>query len=179
MNGAFMSGIGAAIQAMMEIAKANASGPAYIVHGAQTQCSFGMAPSHVVLQVSHGVYIHNIAQLTTMDHIPLKNIQTFGGCTSPENPSVQAAAAQIAAAQRKKKKSFWEKVMSIFCKVDAEADASFVSQCAGVCTPVIIKPWDNGKETVTLSRENPLLSTGTLTCMYSGQITLSSTGQPV
>ncbi len=165
--------------AVASIAAAAATGPAYIVHGAETSCSCGLRNSHVVVPLSHGVFIHDIAQLNIFDYKPYVNIQTFGGCTSPENPSVQAAAAAAAKAVNSKPKGFFEKVVSFFCgSSDEAADDSFVSQCAGVCTPIILAPWDNGKETVRLAGFKPLLSTGTLTCLYAGAIKLESTGQP-
>lgn len=165
--------------AAASIAAAAAAGPAYVVHGAETSCSCGLRNSHVVVPISHGVFIHDIAQLNIFDFKPYINIQIFGGCTSPENPSVQAAAAAAVKAVNSKPKGFFEKVVSFFCgSSDEAADDSFVSQCAGVCTPIILAPWDNGKETVQLEGFNPLLSTGTLTCLYAGAIKLESTGQP-
>lgn len=155
------------------------SGPAYIVHGAKTSCSCGLRSSHVVVPLSHGVFIHDIAQLNISDYKPYVNIQTFGCCISPENPSVQAAAEEVVQAVNKESKGFLNKVLSHFCdSSDEVAGESLVSQCAAACTPNIIMPWDNGKETVNLAGFQPLLATGTLTCLYGGVIKLESTGQP-
>lgn len=157
---------------------ASSSGPAYVVHGAVISCSCGLRPSHVVVPISHGSFIHNIAQLTVSDYLPNTNVQNFGGCTSSQNPSVQAAAESVVKSVNEESKGFFDKVMGFFCKKDKAADESFVSQCVGSCTPVIVAPWDNGKVTVQLDGSKPLLSTGTLTCIYGGVITIQDTGQP-
>lgn len=152
--------------------------PPYVVHGAQTYCSCGKRISHVVVPLSHGCFIHNIAQLIVSDFKPYTNIQTFGGCSSAENPSVQALAESITKKVNSEPKSFWEKVMSIFCKTEVKPDESFISECAGECTPIIVSPWSNGKSTVSIEEMQPLLKRGKLTCQYGGEIRLISTGQP-
>lgn len=156
-----------------------ASGPAYVVHGAVTSCSCGLRQSRVVVPLSHGCFIHDIAQLVVMDNKPYINIQTFGGCTSPENPSVQAAAAKIVKEVNSRPKGLGEQILDVFCdSSDEAADDSFVSQCAGACTPIILAPWDHGKSKVRLDGFKPLLFTDTLTCIYGGVIKLDTTGQP-
>ena len=156
---------------------ASAQSP-YVVHGAKSTCSCGLRDSYVVVPLSHGTYIHSIAQLTVKDCKSDINVQCFGGCTSPENPAVQEAAKKIADEVNSQPKGFLERVVNFFCKSDEATADSFVSQCAAVCTPVILKPWDNGKSTVQINGEEPLLLEGTLTCLYGGSITLKNTGQP-
>jgi hypothetical protein len=60
--------------------------------GANLQCSFGAAPSSLVVlpvnKVMTGVPAANI-----MDHVPMTNIMPFGVCNSPANPVVAAATA--------------------------------------------------------------------------------------
>ena len=165
-----------AANAMAMIQKA--MNPSYVVHGAETYCSCGIRVSHVVVPLSHGCFIHDIAQLIVSDFKPYTNIQTFGGCTSPENPSVQAVAAAITEKVNSEPKSFWDKVMGIFCKNEVKPDDSLMAQCVGECTPIIVSPWSNGKATVRLESIKPLLETGKLTCQYGGEIKLVSTGQP-
>ena len=176
-----MQGMMGAVSVAIQTAFAGiaaASGPAYVVHGAVTNCSCGLRQSHVVVPISHGSFIHNTAQLTIQDFVPVKNVQIFGGCTSPQNPSVQAAAAAIVKKVNSEPKSFWEKVAGIFCKSDETSDASFVSQCAGACTPMIVLPWSSGKKGVILDGARPLLYDATLVCTYGGVIKLETSGQP-
>ena len=60
--------------------------------GATLQCSFGAAPSSlVVLPTSRTMTTTPAA--TIMDHAPLVNIMPFGMCSSPANPTVAAATA--------------------------------------------------------------------------------------
>jgi hypothetical protein len=153
-------------------------GPNYVVHGAEIKCSFGLRTSNVVVPLSHGVFIHSIAQLTIYDYKPMVNILPFGGCTSPENPSVQAAAAAMSVAMQAKPKGFIEKVISFFCKPkDNAQDDSFVSQCAGVCTPIIVTPWQNGKDIVEIDGKPALLASSCVSCLYKGEITFTTDGQ--
>ena len=154
------------------------SNPQYVVHGAVTTCSCGLRESHVVVPESHGVYIHGLPQLTVADHEPITNIQTFGGCTSPENPSVQEAAEKIAEEVQEQPKSFIEKVIGIFFKPKTKVDESFVSTCAGKCTPVFARPWENGKDIVEVDGHPALLDTGVLNCIYNGQVNIVHPGQP-
>jgi hypothetical protein len=106
------------------------------------------------------------------------NILPFGGCTSPENPSVQAAAAAMSVAMQAKPKGFIEKVISFFCKPkDNAQDDRFVSQCAGVCTPIIVTPWQNGKDIVEIDGKPALLASSCVSCLYKGEITFTTDGQ--
>lgn len=158
--------------------------PPYVVHGACITCPYARRYGNVVVPMSHGDYIHNIDQLTVNDSVGMRNVLTFGVCTSPENPAVQAVAAQIAAkvaAQtKKKKKSFFEKVGDFFCKdkKDEAPDESFVQMCAAPCVPLILGSWDHGKETVELDGSKPLLADATLLCKWGGTITIVDSGQP-
>lgn len=63
-----------------------------VVMGAQMMCSFGLAPSALVV-VPQGppILIENKPAATIMDHVPLMNIMPFGMCTAPTNPAVIAA----------------------------------------------------------------------------------------
>lgn len=157
----------------------------YVVHGAQIRCPYAQRDSNVVVPMGHGVFIHDIEQLTIADWRPEVNVLTFGACTSPENPAVQVAAARIMEMVQKetkeKKKGFFEKVAEIFCKPkeDAVPDASLVWQCVAPCVPAILAAWDNGKDTVSTDGSPPLLGGGALNCAWSDQdITIITTGQP-
>ena len=62
-----------------------------VAMGAQLQCSFGAAPSALVVIPVNRVLTENKPMATIMDHIPMANIMPFGMCTAPTNPQVIAA----------------------------------------------------------------------------------------
>lgn len=70
--------------------------------GALCACSFGAAPSALMVMPENRVFAGGLPVATIMDDIPIKNIQPFGMCSSPANPQVAAAtaAAAVAAAGR-------------------------------------------------------------------------------
>ena len=61
--------------------------------GAMCQCTFGMAPSSLVVTPENKVLTSNMPAATIMDNIPLKNIMPFGMCSSMANPTVASATA--------------------------------------------------------------------------------------
>jgi hypothetical protein len=67
--------------------------PPNVVNGALLSCSFGMTPSSLVVLPTSLVQIDGQPAATTMDHIPMVNIQPFGMCTSLANPTVASATA--------------------------------------------------------------------------------------
>ena len=68
--------------------------PNQVCMGAQMMCTFGMAPSAlVVLPVGKFTFTDQMPDANIMDHIPMINIMPFGMCMSPANPTVAAATA--------------------------------------------------------------------------------------
>ena len=61
-----------------------------VVMGAMLQCSFGAAPSSMVVLPSNRTMAGGVPAATIMDHVPLMNIMPFGMCNSPANPMVAA-----------------------------------------------------------------------------------------
>src|SRR5207249_2597095 len=61
--------------------------------GAMMQCSFGVAPSSLVVLPKNMVFTDQVPDANIMDHVPLVNIMPFGMCTSLANPTVAAATA--------------------------------------------------------------------------------------
>lgn len=150
----------------------------YVVHGATIQCSCGLRLSNIVVQLSHGEFIHNMPQLNIGDSKPNENILSFGGCTSPENESVQKAAEKIMKEVQEREKGFMDHVMDFFCKnPKEEVNEDFVKKCAGECIPIIKIEWDGGKEDVLVEDKMALLTTCTLSCIYGGNITIIDNGQ--
>lgn len=67
--------------------------PMQVCMGATMQCSFGMAPSSLVVLPIHRTLTNMVPDANIMDYVPLVNIMPFGMCTSPANPTVAAATA--------------------------------------------------------------------------------------
>ena len=67
--------------------------PLQVCMGAMMQCSFGMAPSSLVVLPTNRVMTNQVPDANIMDHIPMVNIMPFGMCTSIANPVVASATA--------------------------------------------------------------------------------------
>lgn len=150
----------------------------YIVHCAQTTCDFGMRPSMLVLNRSHGVFLKGMAQVAIQD-CKAENIICFGGCMSPENPSTIEAAKEIAKEVAEETQiDFEDQVADIFTQ--ESEDGKKTMACFGECTPEIVSvEWDKEKEDVYVEPgKKALLGAATLTCKYGGIIRIVSTGQP-
>ncbi len=61
--------------------------------GAMLQCSFGAAPSSMVVLPANRTTAGGVPAATIMDNVPLLNIMPFGVCSSLANPTVAAATA--------------------------------------------------------------------------------------
>jgi hypothetical protein len=64
-----------------------------VTMGAMLQCSFGVAPSSLVVTPEKKVLDHNMPVANIMDFVPMKNIMPFGMCNAPTNPAFIAATA--------------------------------------------------------------------------------------
>lgn len=150
----------------------------YVVHCAATSCDLGLRDSKLVLGMSHGVYLKDLAQVSIRDQIGVANVICFGGCVSAMNPSTLAVAQQMAAkVAAETGTAVPTDIMGMFTKEGTNGKALSVS---GVCTPIIVSPeWDNEKEDVTVATgKKALLGEATLTCSFGGTITVIDTGQP-
>ncbi|MDB4991449.1 MAG: hypothetical protein JWN04_6627 [Myxococcaceae bacterium] len=115
--------------------------------GGTTQCSFGLAPSSlVVLPVNRVLAGAPVA--TIMDSKPLVNILPFGACTSMANPTVAAATAAA---------------LGVLVPMP--------------CVPVTPAPWFPGVPTVLVGAVPALDSTCKLMCAWGGIIQLVVPGQ--
>jgi hypothetical protein len=115
--------------------------------GAMMQCSFGMAPSSLVVlpvnRVLTGAPAANI-----MDNKPILNIPPFGMCQSPTNPMVAAATAAALGVLTPKP-----------------------------CIPVTPAPWIVGAPTVLLANMPALNDSSKLMCNWAGVIQILNPGQ--
>lgn len=115
--------------------------------GAMCSCSFGAAPSALVVMPENRVLAGNVPMATVMDHVPLKNILPFGMCSSIANPQVAAATAAA---------------LGVLTPMP--------------CIPAVIAPWVPGAPTVLLANK-PALNVGSKAiCMWGGVIQITNPG---
>lgn len=121
-----------------------------VVNGAPCTCSFGTAPSSLVVLPTNAVNAAKQPAATIMDNIPFVNIIPFAMCTSLANPAVASATA---------------------------AAAGVLTPMP--CTPVIPAPWAPGVPPVQIKHMPVLDNSSMLNCAYAGVITISFAGQTI
>jgi hypothetical protein len=115
--------------------------------GAMLQCSFGVAPSSlVVLPQNRTMTMTPDANI--MDNKPMVNIMPFGMCTSLSNPTVAAATAAA---------------LGVLTPMP--------------CVPATPAPWIPGAPTVMIANMPALNNTSKLMCVWGGVIQIVSPGQ--
>ena len=122
--------------------------PIQVVNGASLMCSFGVAPSTLLVLPLNRVMSGNQPAATIMDHIPMTNIIPFAMCSSPANPTVIAATA---------------------AKLGVFSPAP--------CIPATTAPWVPGALTVMLGNQPALDNTCICMCMWAGVVSVASPGQ--
>ncbi len=115
--------------------------------GARLWCSFGMAPSSLVVLPQNRV-ISNMPVANIMDNKPLVNVMPFGMCSSLANPTVAAATAAA---------------LGVLTPMP--------------CIPVIPAPWVPGSVTVMIANCPALNKTANLMCAWGGVIQIVDPGQ--
>ena len=119
-----------------------------VVNGAQLQCTFGAAPSSLVVLPVNREKVANQFAANIMDHVPMVNIMPFGVCTSLANPQVAAATA-----------------------------AALGVLTPQPCIPATSSPWTPGSPTVMLANQPALNDTSICMCNWAGVITIINPGQ--
>jgi hypothetical protein len=122
--------------------------PMQVVNTAQLMCSFGMAPSNLVVLPINRVLCNDQPSATIMDHIPMVNIMPFGMCTSIANPEVASATAAA---------------LGVLTPMP--------------CIPATATPWTPGSPTVLIAGQPALDNVSTCMCMWAGVITVIDPGQ--
>ncbi len=122
--------------------------------GAMLQCSFGAAPGSLIVTPENRVLASNFPAANIMDHIPLKNIMSFGMCTSQANPAVTAATASATTA-----------ALGVYTPTPAP------------CIPATAAPWAPGAPTVMIANIPVLNNSSKLMCSYGGIISITNPGQ--
>lgn len=118
-----------------------------VAGGAMLACSFGMAPSSLMVlpknQVMESMPLANI-----MDNVPFMNIMPFAMCSSPSNPAVAAATAAA---------------LGVLTPMP--------------CTPMTSAPWVPGSPTVLIGNMPALNNSCKLICSFGGIIQITNPGQ--
>ena len=116
-----------------------------VVSGAMTMCSFGLAPSTLMVTPEKRAMVDSMPVATIMDNKPFVNVLPFGLCTSLANP---ITAAQTAAA------------LGVLTP--------------GTCTPVMPAPWLPGAPTVLVGNLPALNVQSKCLCAYGGVVTVTN-----
>ena len=122
--------------------------PLQVCMGAMMQCSFGMAPSSLVVLPTNRVMTNQMPDANIMDHIPMTNIMPFGMCMSIANPVVASATAAA---------------LGVLTPMP--------------CIPATPAPWVAGAPTVLLGNFPSLDNVSQLMCMWTGVITFVDAGE--
>jgi hypothetical protein len=116
--------------------------------GAMMMCSFGAAPSSLVVLPINRTFTNQVPDANIMDHIPMVNIMPFGMCTTVSNPEVAAATAAA---------------LGVLTPMP--------------CIPVTPAPWVPGAPTVLLGNQPTLDNSSKLMCTWGGVITFETPGE--
>ncbi len=122
--------------------------PMQVCLGAMMQCSFGVAPSSLVVLPTNRVTTTEVPDANIMDHIPLTNIMPFGVCSSIANPTVAAATAAA---------------LGVLTPMP--------------CIPNTPAPWITGAPTVLLAGMPTLDNVSKLMCIWGGVIQFITPGE--
>lgn len=121
--------------------------PNQVSMGAMMTCTFGMAPSSLVVPPKNRVLCEGPPAANIMDHIPIMNIPPFAMCKSPSNPTVAAATAAA---------------MGVLTPMP--------------CVPVTPSPWVTGAPTVMIGGIPSLDNIAKCMCTWGGVIGFSNSG---
>ncbi len=116
--------------------------------GATMMCTFGLAPSTLIVLPQNRVLVNNLPAANIMDHIPIVNIPPFGMCQSLANPTVAAATAAA---------------LGVLTPMP--------------CVPVVPAPWVPGAPNVLIGNMPALDNMSKCMCAWAGVISILSPGQ--
>jgi len=122
--------------------------PMHVCATAMLQCSFGLAPSTLMVLPVNRCITGNMLAANIMDNKPFVNILPFGMCTSLANPTVAAATSAA---------------LGVLTPMP--------------CIPVTTAPWAVGAPTVLLGNMPALNNTAKLLCNWGGIIQIVNPGQ--
>ena len=116
--------------------------------GAMMQCTFGMAPSSLIVLPQNRVMVNNMPAANIMDNKPMANIPPFAMCQSMANPTVAAATAAA---------------LGVLTPMP--------------CIPVIAAPWAPGSPTAHIANFPALNNSSKCLCNWGGVISINVPGQ--
>lgn len=116
--------------------------------GATLMCSFGTAPSSLMVLPTNRTMTSSMVAANIMDNVPMVNILPFAMCTSLANPMVASATAAA---------------LGVLTPMP--------------CIPVTVAPWAPGSTTVMLGNMPALNNTSKLMCSWAGVIQITVPGQ--
>lgn len=119
-----------------------------VVTGALMQCSFGVAPSSLMVLPANRVMVNSMPAANIMDNKPLVNILPFGMCQSMMNPMVLAATTAA---------------LGVLTPMP--------------CIPVTAAPWAPGAPTVLIGNMPALNNSSKCLCNWGGMISINMAGQ--
>lgn len=122
--------------------------PLQVCMGASMQCSFGMAPSSLVVLPKNKTFTDQMPDANIMDHVPMVNIMPFGMCSSLANPAVASATAAA---------------LGVLTPMP--------------CVPNTPAPWVTGAPTVLLVNAPTLDNVSKLNCVWGGVIQFVDAGE--
>ena len=114
---------------------------------ANLQCSFGVAPSVLMVLPANRVMMEGKPAANIMDNKPMVNIVPFGMCTSLANPTVASATAAA---------------LGVLTPMP--------------CVPVIAAPWAPGSPTVLIANMPAVDMNCQLMCNWGGVIKVINAG---
>lgn len=119
-----------------------------VVNSAVLQCSFGAAPSTLIILPAHRTMAGGQPAANISDQKPMDNIPPFGMCMSLANPTVAAATAAA---------------LGVLTPMP--------------CVPVIPAPWVPGSPTVMVDSMPALNNSSQCLCAWAGVIGIKVPGQ--
>jgi hypothetical protein len=122
--------------------------PIQVVNGATLMCSFGVAPSSLVVLPLNRTKAGTQLSANIMDHKPMVNIQPFGMCITPSNPQVAAATS-----------------------------AALGVLTPQPCIPMTMTPWKPGVPNVLIGNIPALDNTCICNCQWGGVVMVTNPGQ--
>lgn len=117
-----------------------------VVMAATTQCTFGLAPSTLMV-VRPTVLMQSLPAATIADIAPMSNIMPFVMCQSLANPTVAAATAAA---------------LGVLTPMP--------------CVPVPVAPWSPGSTTTLVAGVPALVAGSMCNCAYGGTISITMPG---
>ncbi|MDB5958913.1 MAG: hypothetical protein JWP59_207 [Massilia sp.] len=121
--------------------------PNQVSMGAMMTCTFGAAPSSLVVLPANKVLCEGPPAANIMDHKPMVNVLPFGVCSSMANPMVIAATA-----------------------------AAMGALTPMPCIPMTMAPWVPGAPTVMIGKMPALDNVSKCMCNWGGMIAFSMPG---